>query len=416
MAIEWLDASEKVAGLVWTGRRMANGYSPEMFAPPYDDVIRILQKKGGSKEDVLKKVNDKFIQNAIHSVAHLNGLGDEKTFDDVLVKAAESYQLSKKLQKVAHALEHNEDVDLLPIHGQLTSIVAGQSIGLTPAKNIDYKNYKPFMKCGYEPIDTVLGGIPADGPIIAYGLQGVGKSHFSEVLSLGQLQQYKDKNVGIYTLEMSAEHYLWRACRMYKELEKYLDRLYVSGSIRGVNDLVSEVQTKQLDFIVIDDMDRIAGGTNPESYQQAYLRIADICRFLKIPVLILAQPNREAKLSIQRGERFLSPYDISWSSGAENAAALLIGLQRVKGLDMITKDSKGNYIEPTFPVEDHEQEYLIFWKSRDGWPGDYTMKGQIGPGAIILEKSRTDKIWQGKPKGNKLWAPYSKPKKEVNRR
>lgn len=415
--MDWFELSEKEVGLAWEGRRAWSAFDPSTFAPPYDAVVRIMQKKGASKEDVLKQVSEKYIQNAKHSVGHLNGLGEEKVIDDAFIKSFQAYQLAKRLSKVASALEKNEDIDLLPVHGQLTSLVSGQATGLAPAKNINYKNYKPFMKCGYAPIDNILGGIPSDGPIIAYGIQGVGKSHFSEILSLGQLTEYKDKNVGIYTLEMSAEHYLWRAVKMYKDLEKYLDRLFVSGSIRSVNDLVSEVQTKRLDFIVIDDMDRIAGGTNPEAYQQAYLRIADICRFLKIPVLILAQPNREAKLAIQRGERFLSPYDISWSSGAENAAALLIGLQRANALDMITKDSRGAPIDPMFPVEDDDREYLIFWKSRDGWPGDYSLKGQLGPGAIRLEKrSKNDKIWMGEPYGNRLWQPNYRPKKEVNRK
>jgi hypothetical protein len=187
---------------------------------------------------------------------------------------------------------------------------------------------------------------------------------------------------------MSAEHYLYRSVNMYPDLKKVLDRLYVSGSVRGVEELVSEVTTKRLDFIVVDDMDRMVKSVDPAAYQITYFRLAEICRFLKIPVMILAQPNRAAKL----GKQFLDAFDISWSSAGENSAAMLIALQKANAIDL--EDDK-------YPLVDDDRYFMIFLKSRDGWPL------QHGPGAIRLDNANKNQLWSGEPYQGRLWTPGS---------
>jgi hypothetical protein len=279
---------------------------------------------------------------------------------------------------------------LLPLYGQLTSVVSNEASGLSRADQVDYKNYRPFMKSGYDTIDKIIGGIPSDGPIIAYGVTGVGKSFWLANLVTCFLRTYPKKTAAIYTLEMSAEHWLSRTLSMYPDMKDVLSRLYVSGMVRGIEDLVAETTSKKVDMVGLDDMDGIVEDESPASYQKVYKRIREICRFLKIPVVVLAQPNRASKQIIENGERFLSPYDIAWSGAGENAAALLVALQKANNVDM--KSSQ-------FPLEDEDREYMIFWKSRDGWPM------QQGPGAIRLEKSK--QMWRGVPYQNKLWSSHS---------
>lgn len=397
----WFDKSEIVFGLIWEGRRDVMEFVPDDFAEPFNRGVEILKKPKGSREDVAKKLPLSVLQGAHDAVKRLNGLGEDVVHDNGLRKAAESYRLGKLLEKAGYGLQKNEDVDLLPLYGKITSAVSDESTGLQRADQIKFDDYNPFMPSGYDPIDSILGGIPSDGPIIAYGLQGVGKSMFGGALLEGLMNKYKKYTAAVYTLEMGAEHWLNRTVKMYGDLKKHLSRFYVSGQVHNMDELVSEVTTKRLDFVVLDDMDGIVPDIDPSSYAMIYKRVREICRFLKIPMLVLAQPNREAKLSIQNGERFLSPYDIAWSSGSENAAALLIGLQKVSGLDM--KD------DPQYPCADEEREFLIFQKSRDGWPGDYPKlfpKGQRGPGAIRLEPC--NQMWKGKVWQNRLWRPISK--------
>ena len=203
---------------------------------------------------------------------------------------------------------------------------------------------------------------------------------------------------------MSAEHYLAREIKMFPSLVEVLDRLYVSGSVRDIEEVVSEITTQKFDCVGLDDMDNLVKNSEASEYERVYRRVKEVCRFMKIPVYVLCQPNREAKHAIERGERFIGRYDVAWSGAAENSAALQVALQRVSdGLDMESQ---------MFPTEEGEELfYEIFWKSRDGWPSDYDPMGQSGPGAII--RKRAKQSWRGEVYGGKLklWPPQSGGKK-----
>lgn len=404
------ELSEKNAGLVMEGRYSAQMYDANDYITPYDEIIRILQQPGATKEDLAKSkvISAKILQDCHDAVKRLNGLGEFENFNwqEALIKAKRQYDAGKALKKVGERAERNEEVEWLPVQGLITSLAINDSFGLTQASQVDYSSYKPFKKSGTKVIDDILGGFPSDGPIIVYGLTGVGKSHMAASTMDNLLHEYPHATGGIYTLEMSAEHYLWRETNMYKSLSEVLDRLYVSGSVKDVEQLVGEVTTKRLDYVVLDDMDNMVKEQSASEYERVYNRIKAICRFLKIPVFVLCQPNRNAKLS----GRFLGRYDIAWSGAAENSAALQIALQTANALDMdddtfaTFDDSKSNN------EKDKNKYYMIFWKSRDGWPA------QAGPGAIILDPSK--QMWRGKPvEGrNKLWLPGSSRRNTIGKK
>ena len=69
-------------------------------------------------------------------------------------------------------------------------------------------------------------------------------------------------------------------------------------------------------------------------FERVYKKIKEICRLMKIPVIVLAQPNRNAKYS----GKWLGHYDIAWSGAAEDSAAMLVALQRANELDMDYED------------------------------------------------------------------------------
>lgn len=384
--------SEKNAGFVLEGRRSALEYDASNFAFPWDGIIKKMQEPNACKEDLarLPGITSKVLQDCHDAVKRLNGLGEFENFDwgQALVKAKVDYDLGKLLKKTGERAERNEEVDWLPLMGALSSRVANESFGLVPATQINYKEYHPFKQCGHDALDKILGGIPTDGPIVVYGLTGIGKSHWAAQMIDGLLTFYPHTTAAIYTLEMSAEHYLWRETNMYPNLEKHLDRLHVSGSVRDVGQFVGEVTTKRLDYVVLDDMDSMTKEKDAGEYEKVYNQVKQICRFLKIPVFVLCQPNRVAKLS----GKFLGRYDIAWSGAAENSAALQIALQKANALDMD---------DDTFQTFDEEKWYMLVWKSRDGWPL------QEGPGAIILDASK--QMWRGKPVQNKykFWTPGS---------
>ena len=393
-------------GLVLEGRHPATMYKPEYFTTPYDKGVEILQQKGATKEDVAKVISSAYLSDASSAVHKFNGIGEYQNFDwsKALIKAHRNFELSRKWSKAAKKLAENEEVDLLPLQGELSSIIANETSGLAQASTIDYTHYRPFMKSGNPVMDKILGGMPSDGPIIVYGPTGVGKSHYLASQADYFLHQYPDKKFAIYTLEMSAEHYLAREIKMFPSLVEVLDRLYVSGSVRDIEEVVSEITTQKFDCVGLDDMDNLVKNSEASEYERVYRRVKEVCRFMKIPVYVLCQPNREAKHAIERGERFIGRYDVAWSGAAENSAALQVALQRVSdGLDMESQ---------MFPTEEGEELfYEIFWKSRDGWPSDYDPMGQSGPGAII--RKRAKQSWRGEVYGCKLklWPPQSGGKK-----
>lgn len=397
--MNWEDLSVVNFGLVLEGRYPATAYKPEYFSAPYDRGIEILQRKGSTREDVAKEVNSTYLSDASSAVHKFNGIGEYQGFDWVkaLTKAKRNYELSRKWSKASKKLADNEDVDFLPLYSELGNLISNESSGLAQASTIDYSNYKPFMKSGNPVMDKILGGIPSDGPIIVYGTTGVGKSHYLASCADYFLHQYPDKKFAIYTLEMSAEHYLSREVKMFPSLVEVLDRLYVSGSVRDIEEVVSEITAQKFDCVGLDDMDNMVKNSDASEYERVYRRVKEVCRFLKIPFYVLCQPNREAKHAIERGERFIGRYDVAWSGAAENSAALQVALQRVASeLDMEST---------TFPTSDEELFYEIFWKSRDGWPSDYDPNGQQGPGAIIRTKGNS--AWRGKVYGGayRLWQP-----------
>lgn len=396
--MNWKELSEICYGLVQEQRHPATLYKPDMFVEPYDKAIEILQKKGASKEDVAKVISSAYMTDAADAVHRFNGLGEYQNYDwaKALNDAWFNAQVGKKFQKIGKKLQENEDVDLLPVYGELTSYVARESSGLTLGSEINYTDYKPFKKSGYKPIDMTLGGIPSDGPIIIYGLTGVGKSTLATSIINSLLHQYPNETAAVYTLEMNKEHWLWRTKNLFPSIQQVLDRLYVSGSVRDVEELVAEITAKKVNYVVIDDMDNLVRSSDASEYERIYRRVKEICRFMGIPVFVLGQPNRVAKVAISNGERFLGPYDVAWSGAAENSAALQIAIQVTNGLDMKSEE---------FPTNDEDMNYMIFWKSRDGWPADRDPqgRGQRGPGAVIMYRSPT---WDGKPYGDR-WRIHS---------
>src|ERR1043166_7768778 len=135
-------------GLVLAGRRPATIYRPEWFVTPYDKGIEILQKKGACVEDVAKVINPDYLNEAHEAVSAWNGIGEEIQWEKALAVAWKNEDVGKKFKKVGKRLEENEDVDLLALYAEISSLVSDSSFGLTKASDVDYSHYKPFMKSG----------------------------------------------------------------------------------------------------------------------------------------------------------------------------------------------------------------------------------------------------------------------------
>lgn len=392
--MEWRELSEVCYGLIQEGRHPATLYRPEYFTTPYDKAVEILLQKGASKEDVAKVISSSYMTDAADAVHKFNGIGEYQNYDwpKALVSAYHSYERGKKFQKLGKSLQSNEPVDVLPLYAELSAYISQDTSGLQKLSDVG-TDYKPFKLTGYAPLDKTLGGIPSDGPIIILAPTGIGKSKFSTALVGSLLNMYPEETAAVYTLEMNEKHWKWRAMNLFPNLKETADRLYVSGAVRDIEELVAEVTSKKFNYVVLDDIDNIVKSNDASEYERVYRRIKEICRFMGIPVFVLAQPNRLAKIAISNGERFPGKYDSAWSGASENSAALFLALMTTNSMDMKSEE---------FPTSDNDLDYIIAWKSRDGWPADYSATGFRGPGAILMERSPN---WNGRPYGGKwkLW-------------
>lgn len=383
----WRDISETVLGLAAEGIIPPVALDPVKLAPPYDKGAKQLKKDGGTKEDLVTVLDADMLSVMHNKVSKMNGASTMYDWLGMLEKAYLRYTLGDMWEKAAWQLKQNKPIDLQSQYIQTASFLEQGTAGIRPATEIDFKSYRPFMKCGNEYIDTIFGGLPTDGPIVVFGDTGTGKSHYASGLVSEFLNQYRDRTAAIYSFEMSEEHHLARTADMFPAIHKCLDRLYVSGNIDKAEQIVAEVATHRFDFVVVDDMDNMVDGeASSGKYEAAYKTIKRMARLQRIPVLVLAQPNRSAKTS----GRFLRKWDISWTGAGENSAALLIGLQNASRMDRGWTENN-----PPFPMEDTSLQYQIFLKSRD------EPQGFGGLGAIITRMERGSdgkhlhKIWRG---------------------
>lgn len=374
-AQSWRDISETVAGLSIEGVVVGSLLNPEHFAPPFNLIARKL-KNGGKREDCVipGKVDTDMLNRMHNKVARYNGAGTMYDWMSMLETAYNRWMLGELKSRIAYRLQNNEDVDLSEDHQKTREYMERNLVsGIRPASEVDWRNYKFFMKSGNEYIDRIFGGWPTDGPIVVFGAQATGKSYYGAGMAIDLLIEHRQKTAAIYSFEMGEEHYIRRTIKMFPEMESLiLDRLYVSGHVRSPEDLVNEINTHQFDFVVIDDMENmVKGAPDAGKYEEAYKVIKSICRFSKIPIAVLAQPNRAGKNS----GTFLRPSHIAW--GGENDAALMIALQNAGR-------ERAGWVEtnPPYPMEDYTMQYQIFLKVRDE-PENFR-----GLGAIVTKMER----------------------------
>lgn len=409
-----MDARElalSIIGRLADGRANPQEFPFESFPAPYNQAIKLIKSHpemiGNKAEiDILlgqALTYDEIVEAHIQA-SRLNGLGIDGVFNWAgnMREATDKLTMIPELRRMLRSCEQNDPVEWTSLYTKIGSVLSGRTRGPRPANQIDYKSYKPYMKSGIKWMDEIIGGWPTDGPIVVLASQGVGKSYFVFYVICSWLIAHPDETAAIYTLEMSDEHFLARNLEVYPEfiplVECETPRLHISSTCRGVDEISAEVSTGKYGFIGIDAMKQLTKGGDTSVYDKTYQSIVEICRFQKIPVMVMAHPNREGKKS----GKFISTYDAYMSGAAEDAASMLISLNVVSYADPDWIDTRFVPVEVENPQRT-DRFYICFWKFRDNRPVIF----QQGLGAIRIEPDKHTgyykQIWVGTALGNKLW-------------
>lgn len=314
MPSNWIDNSEIVAGLILQ-ERIKSIPSPEIFHPEFQEVIKDI-KDGATKEELIKRHKIGKI-NAAHNRANdLNGLGDNVDWLDILEHSSEQWSRAEYFEQSANQLKQGNDPDYAPLR-EIFDDESKSRKGVIPASEIEAAEVD-LVPCGFAPFDAWMGGVADAGTTLFLGHPKSGKTMLGTILSLGMLEQYKDKT-GIYiTTEMMNSQMVSRA--EFSGMTDNLDRWLIFEQEKGVEDIYNtceKVGKGTFSHIVVDLVDELVIGEISEpKISHVHRTVAQIGRKYRVPVLAFGQATI-------RG-RTIRPKDAYWSQTAAARSASMV--------------------------------------------------------------------------------------------
>ena len=378
--MDWYEQSQKAFGLILKGTIRHQSCPSNNFCPPFDKPVKFMEENPEwAKEDIFLKFSPTSEwENAMRSAQSLNGSATTVDWTRDLERMRIGYDAGGRLIKMGSDLQAGKEINILPAIADLRLMEVEDEVGLVQSSKVDLANVKNLKPSGWREYDLAFGGMPVSGPLIIFAPTKTGKSFCASKFVKEYLDYYKEDTVGYFTLEMPKTRYLKRTFEMYPDMEEKVgDRLWITSRASTMKDIIAMTATRELDMIVIDGIAQtIHGEKSASKFDEAWSDIERLGRMLEIPIVVLAQPNRNSKFNAT--ERFLTMYDIEWSGAAENCAEQLVGLQYVREASDITK--------ATYPVKD-DTYYMIMFLQRDD--------PRIG--AILFDEHVET------PKGRRLW-------------
>lgn len=341
--------------------------------PPYDELIRCVQKGKIQPEDLMEDVGISTI-NAVHNAAKsLNGLGERTDWIGLLERKVQQFDYGQKLERVARQLKAGENIDLskikIPEDDSEDYVVPATKVKRQPT---------PFIPCGWEAIDHHLGGVPMSGLVSVSGATNSGKTTFILKMIGEYLKNYPDLTAMLFSIEMPNWEVVMRLKEIFPKMEKSVAEriLVVDRTDMDVSRIVSTAARHKPGLIAVDFADMVVQGeTNTGSMEDVYRHLAKAAKDLKCPTFLLAQLSGSYQGGIPR------PHYLRWTRLAEALSWMVI---------MTYNPSRDFY--PSF--DDDEQflpavpgkGYLVCWKVRGGF------RKHDGPGAVQLP-FRGDRGW-----------------------
>jgi hypothetical protein len=347
-----LDASEIVFGLVLDEKLKPEFVSASLLADPYDQAIKIMTE-GGDITEVMDKVGLSPIQAAQDAARMADGKID---WIKALEIASNREYLASILERDSKKLRRGEDIDKASLLATLDDI-DGYGNRYTTLDKVDPDNAK-WQLTGYKPIDEHMGGIPQAGLTIIAARPGVGKTSLLIELALAGLQLNPDARVLFYSFEMTLRQLTNRLLEIKKVSMKTRSRIIATEEIITVKEVyadASRIASKEkILFIGLDFADLMIDTAVDESTTaMIYRTVANLAKKTKVPVILLAQFNRDV-------EGIPRVTNIRWSGLAEAVAASILLLHNPD--QIFARTTADDRLPAIFG-----RGYIIHGKSRFGY-------------------------------------------------
>lgn len=321
--MKWRDASEVVFGYILSGKITPEQVSPRVFAPPYDEAMKLIVD-GNDIAVLYDKVGFQPIEAAIRAA---QTIGDQHPteFIKVLETSYGREELASVLDRESSKLRRGDDADLIKIESAMERHLNLEH-RYQALDDIDMSDdLDPWMETGYEPFDTWFGGIPKSGLTILGAPPGTGKTSLAINTALGVAGL--GKKVLFYTLEMTAGQIKKRFAEIRGEDpdEKISKNIMVCDEILELDEVVSEASricaVEKIGIIIVDFADLLLNSAEEEStVAMLYRQMARLAKKTKTPVLLLSQLNR--RYAEEGGIPRL--HHIRWSGLAEAMGAMIL--------------------------------------------------------------------------------------------
>ena len=309
------DTSEVVFGLVLSGKIAATHVNANHLIETYAKGLKILVD-GGDDTDIVDKLGLAPYQTAKEAASMVD---QEVDWLVMLERAYSRDNLANILEKQMKTLRRGEDADALAI---TSAIERNINFG---DRYVTLDKVKPeesvWRKTGYQPIDEHIGGLPDPGLTVIAAPPGTGKT--SLLLSLAQTPITENKDVLIYSLEMSSRQILYRLMQLNNYTQEQLSHIEMCEEMIGVDDILADVgrkcASKKYHFIGIDFADlMLRGNVDEPQVGHIYVTCAIMAKLTNTPIILLSQLNREYVGGIPR------IHNIRWSGLAEAVASMIL--------------------------------------------------------------------------------------------
>ena len=329
---KWTDTTEVVAGAVIAHqnnpipdehvlRIPLAQVRPEIFAPPYDQMIKSILK-GSTKEELVQQSIASF-QTGLTAVRNLNGTSEGIDWVSMLERSAAEYQAGQELDRFSKKLMRGNEVDWTKITEIASKVNNCEDVNAyTPLSEISRE--KPaFIETGFVPVDTHLGGIPSTGLTTVLGTPGIGKTTFAVALAASFAKAHPDKVVAFHTMEMLSEEISKRFDEVEKLPKDVQNRILIRDVAESSDKILAKASTvENLGLIICDFAEYMVEGEITEAAMTyVFKSMATGSKNLRVPAVLLAQVS---KSNYQGG--IPKPHHVYYTDAAQKFSWMFISL------------------------------------------------------------------------------------------